>query len=148
LYASSSPSFLFRLVSGESRGFVTFVKSNAKALLTLASRRLLISKDAVALSEGVGQLTLAGALPRRLRTAPQYSLPFEKGSRTASLNFITRRLAGEKVDTFSPAKRRVLPVAESKGVRVVFPAEISTRRYAPLTFSPHLVTVVSVVTVF
>ena len=33
------------------------------------------------LSEGVG------ALPRRLRTAPQSSLPFEKGRRTPTLNF-------------------------------------------------------------
>lgn len=33
------------------------------------------------LSEGIG------ALPRRLRTAPQSSLPFEKGRRTPTLNF-------------------------------------------------------------
>ncbi len=36
-----------------------------------------------------GKLPAAvGALPRNLRIAPQCSLPFEKGSRIASLNFV------------------------------------------------------------
>jgi len=56
-------------------GFVTFVKSNAKALLTLRIKNALRSPRG------------NGALPRHLRMAPQCSSPFEKGGRTANLNF-------------------------------------------------------------
>lgn len=43
-----------------------------------------------------------GALPRRLRTAPQCSSPFEKGGRTASLNFAHSPLGRRKGVAFPP----------------------------------------------
>ena len=43
---------------------------------------------------------------------------------------------------------QVFSVSKSEWVRVVFAAQISTRKYAPLTFSPLPVTVVTVVSIF
>ena len=128
-------SSLFQLVSGVSRGFVTFVKSNAKALLTLRIKSAL---------RPAGWF---GALPHCLRTIPQCSIPFEKGSRTASLNFIPLAVRQEKKRCFSSVGK-CYPWQKVKGFGLYFLSEISTRKYAPLTFYPLPVTVVSMVTMF
>jgi len=105
-----------------SRGCVTFFKSNAKALLTLR------------IKSALAPYGVEGALPRRLRTAPQYSSPFEKGGRTASLNFVTRRWAGEKAWPF--LYRQMLSVAWRQGVRVVLPYGNLHPHVCPLDFAP------------
>ena len=73
-------------------------------------------------------------MPRRLRTAPQCSMPFERGSRIASLNFIHSPLGRRKSVAF-PLAASVIR-GKSKGVRVVFPPGNLHPQVCPLDFFP------------
>jgi hypothetical protein len=74
-------------------------------------------------------------------------MPFEKGSRIASLNFISLAVRQEKKRCFSSGGK-CYPWQKVKGFGLYFLSESSTRKYAPLTFYPLPVTVVSMVTMF
>ena len=91
-------------------GFVTFAKSNVKALLTAYGHQKMLLRPT-----GLGY----GALPRLLRTAPQCSLPFKKGSRTASLNFVSLAVRQEERRCL-PSCWQVFSVRKHQQVQVVF----------------------------
>ena len=86
----------------------------------------------------------AGSSPH-LRADP--CLQFESMTIRTMLSFCKREeprhspLGQEGKAIFFPSAARVFSARKTQGVRVVFPAEISTRRYAPLTFPTLPVTI-------